>query len=78
MQSKYSDHLQTHFPRATAEERSKIDSIVASKMFKRMPSHDKRNPAFTGFIKPKPQRKIGRYSPIDQAMAWAVVLGELG
>jgi len=77
-QSKYSDHLQTHFPRATVEERAKIDGIVASKMFKKMPSHDKRNPAFTGFIKSKAQRKIGHYNPIDEAIAWAVILGELG
>jgi len=47
-------------------------------MFKKMPSHDKRNPAFTGFIKSKPQRKIGHYNPIDEAIAWAVILGELG
>jgi hypothetical protein len=47
-------------------------------MFKKMPSHDKRNPAFTGFIKSKAQRKIGHYNPIDEAIAWAVILGELG
>ena len=77
-QGKYSAHLQLHFPRATVQERAKIDSIVSSKMFKKMPSHDKRNPAFTGYWKSKPYRKIGHYGPIDEAVAWAVILGEIG
>jgi hypothetical protein len=77
-QLKYSKHLQSHFPCATVEERAKIDHIVSSKMFKKMPSKNKRNPAFTGYIKSKPQRKIGKYPAIDQMMAWAVVFGELG
>jgi hypothetical protein len=77
-QEKYSLHLKVHFPTATVEERAKIDHIVSSKMFKKMPSHDKRNPAFTGYVKQKPQRKIGSYPGVDKAVAWAVIVGELG
>jgi len=77
-QAKYKAHLQTHFPTATIEERVKIDHIVSSKMHKKMSSHNKRNPAFTGYTKPKSYRKIGGYPVADQLASWAVILGELG
>jgi hypothetical protein len=47
-------------------------------MFKKMPSHDRRNPAFTGYVKSRPQRKIGQYPAVDEMIAWAVIVGELG
>ncbi len=77
-QETYTVHLQSHFPAASVEERTKVDHIVSSKMFKRMPSHDKRNPAFTGYARPKNTRKIGQNSAADQAIALALIIGELG
>jgi hypothetical protein len=77
-QAKYSSHLKSHFPAATAEERVKIDHIISSKMFKKMPAHDRRNPVFAGYIKPKSTRKIGGYPAADQIASWLVILGELG
>lgn len=77
-QRAYSLHLEGHFPRASTQELTKIDHIVSSKMFKKMPSHDRRNPAFTGYVKSKPYRKIGQYPAVDEMIAWAVIIGELG
>ena len=77
-QAKYQSHLKSHFPTATSEERAKLDNIVSSKMFKKMSVHNKGNPAFTGYIKSKPVRKIGTYPAADQVVSWMVILGELG
>ena len=77
-QAKYQTHLNNHFPTATVDERAKIDHVVASKMFKKMPVRNRRNPVFTGYVKSKSTRKIGSYPAADQLMAWIVVLGEVG
>jgi len=77
-QAKYQLHLNSHFPTATPEERAKMEHIVSSRIHKKMPIRNRRNPAFTGYIKPKSSRKIGSYPAADQVASWLVIFGELG
>ncbi len=77
-QTKYSQHLQAHFPRATAEERAGVEHIVSSNAVKNSSKNYKRNPIFAGYIKQKPYQKSRKQSAAQKIMMWAVFLGEFG